>query len=237
MDKKNFYFLWLVCVIGAWAVLPYSRYLEVVPSTVSVEALLFWTTLQAIPFFGLICWSCYKILPQTDLYPFSTLPKPIWLRQNFFPAVFWGVLVGITIYGLDQVVFNKSLLVRMHPPFWMGALASFYGAINEEVLLRLFLFSFLYFLLGKCVEIKHGRKLFSLWCINIFVSLIFGLGHLPAAFKLTTPSSYEILRLLTLNGIAGVVFGWLFWSRGFYAAVIAHFVTDVMIHVILIEVF
>jgi membrane protease YdiL (CAAX protease family) len=68
---------------------------------------------------------------------------------------------------------------------------------------------------------------------NIIVALIFGLGHLPAAFKLIEPSFYEISRILLLNGIPGVVFGWLYWSRGLRAAMTAHFVADLMIHVFL----
>jgi len=36
--------------------------------------------------------------------------------------------------------------------------------------------------------------------VNILVALIFGIGHLPAAFKLAAPSALEIFRVLFLNG-------------------------------------
>jgi membrane protease YdiL (CAAX protease family) len=76
--------------------------------------------------------------------------------------------------------------------------------------------------------------LYLLWIATILVAIIFGLGHLPAAFKLTSPSAFEISRVLFLNGIAGVGFGWLYWSRGLWAAMTAHFVADLIIHVFLI---
>jgi len=66
------------------------------------------------------------------------------------------------------------------------------------------------------------------------VALVFGIGHLPTLFKLATPSSFEIYRVLLFNGIGGLVFGWLYWSRGLWTAIGAHFVTDLVIHVFLV---
>jgi membrane protease YdiL (CAAX protease family) len=102
--------------------------------------------------------------------------------------------------------------------------------INEEVALRLFLFTILYFFASKCIKKQRTNVL---WSVNICVALLFGAGHLPAAFKLTSPSTFEIARILFLNGIGGVVFGWLYWSRGLWAAIIAHFVADLVLHVLL----
>jgi membrane protease YdiL (CAAX protease family) len=68
----------------------------------------------------------------------------------------------------------------------------------------------------------------------VIVAIIFGLGHLPAAFKLVEPSSFEVIRVLLLNGIPGIVFGWLYWSRGLWTAMTAHFVTDLVIHVFVV---
>ena len=41
-----------------------------------------------------------------------------------------------------------------------------------------------------------------------------------------------IARTLLLNGIGGVAFGWLYWKRGIEAAMLAHFSTDLVLHVI-----
>ena len=42
-----------------------------------------------------------------------------------------------------------------------------------------------------------------------------------------------ITRAILLNGIGGVVFGWLYWKRGLEAAMIAHFSADIVLHVLL----
>lgn len=70
--------------------------------------------------------------------------------------------------------------------------------------------------------------------INIMVSIflaavIFGLGHLPITASLTTITPIVVSRAIFLNGIGGIVFGWLFWKKGLEAAIIAHFTTDVFL--------
>lgn len=230
-SKRQLLLLWLFCLIGSWSVFPYIYYLGILPSSISISHAFFISSIQAIIFFGIICYLSYKILPKTDLRPFIITNV---FKQIFLPGVISGVSVGLIIFSLDKTLFQDSLLSGVHPPFWAGALASIYGAVNEEVLLRLFLFTFIYFIFGKLCNCSSDNKLLLLWTVNIIVSILFGLGHLPAALKLTTPSSFEIFRILLLNGIPGMVFGWLYWSRGLWTAMVAHFVADLMIHVLLI---
>ena len=40
-----------------------------------------------------------------------------------------------------------------------------------------------------------------------------------------------VARALVLNGLGGIIFGWLYWKRGLLAAMLAHFSTDVVLHV------
>lgn len=232
--KKTFIVLWVLCVVGSLSVLPYIYYLGMVPSTVSIWKVAMLSAIQSGLLFGGICWISFKILPQTDLQPFPHLHRQSYLRQLIYPALISGILTGLTIFFFEKTVFVNSQLSGVHPPFWTGALASIYGAVNEEVLLRLFLFTLIYFIVGKCVKVHEKNRWVILWCITILVALLFGIGHLPAAFKLTPPSAFEAFRVLFLNGIAGIVFGWLYWSKGLWTAMGAHFVTDLMIHVMLV---
>ena len=62
--------------------------------------------------------------------------------------------------------------------------------------------------------------------------MVFGLSHLPATAALTTITSLVIFRAVLLNGIAGIIFGWLFWKKGLEAAIISHFVADIVLLVI-----
>ena len=64
-------------------------------------------------------------------------------------------------------------------------------------------------------------------------ALLFGVGHLPITSELITITPLVIFRALLLNGIGGVVFGWLYWKKGLESAMIAHFSADIIIHVCL----
>jgi membrane protease YdiL (CAAX protease family) len=44
-------------------------------------------------------------------------------------------------------------------------------------------------------------------------------------------SRRQVLRRCR-NGLAGVVFGWLYWRRGLLAAMVAHLTFDLVLHVI-----
>ncbi len=231
-SKKVYLVLWALCLVGSWSVIPYIQYLGMIPPSVSMLRILLLGTFQAALLYGLICYLSYRLLMKTDLCPLTGKTP---FRTIVCLGSISGIVVGSVIFFLDKTIFSTSLLVSgsMHLPFWIGAVASFYGGINEEVLLRLFLFTFVYFGCGKIFKFSDKNRLPFLWITNIIVAIIFGLGHLPAVFKLITPSSLEIFRVLLLNGIPGIVFGWLYWSRGLWTAMTAHFVADLMIHVLL----
>lgn len=229
--KSLFFLLWGLCILGSWSVLPYAQHLSPFLLPISFAKIFLLTTIQSTIAFGIVCFLSYLIVPKTDLLPF-VVDKP--LRRIVYPGVFVGVGVGTILQVLDMTVLKASLLSKVHPPAWTGLLASFYGAINEEVLLRLFLFTLIYFLFRKMIQLTEKRRVIFLWVTNVIVAIIFGLGHLPAAFKLVEPSSFEVIRVLLLNGIPGIVFGWLYWSRGLWAAMTAHFVTDLVVHVFVV---
>jgi membrane protease YdiL (CAAX protease family) len=228
-DKWIFLILWFLCIVGSWSILPYIYYLGALPSAVSIVKIFVSSTIQAIIFFGIVCWLSYLLVPKTDLTPFIA-EQP--LKRIVYPGVISGVLLGLIIYSVDMIVFQSpSGGVRL--PFWVGLLASIYGAVNEEVFLRLFFFSLVYFLFIKIFKFSYQNRFLFLWITTIIVAIVFGLGHLPLAFKLAKPSFGEISRILLLNGIPGIVFGWLYWSRGLWSAMASHFITDLMIHVLL----
>lgn len=219
--------IWVACIFGAWAVIPYLHAVGIFPPQGALVHQLLMVTLQAALLYGIVLWISYWLLPKTDLHPFLVTDP---LKQVIYPGISVGLFIGLILYSFEHIFFQNSALSVFRPSFWVGLSASFYGGINEEVLLRLFLFTLIYFLISKF----SGNRPAMLWTTTVLVALFFGLGHLPAAFQITSPTHLEIFRILLLNGIAGVAFGWLYWSKGFLAAVLAHFVCDIAIHVILI---
>lgn len=151
-------------------------------------------------------------------------------------GLIYGILVGLAIILLDglggQVV--ELNFPQTATPVWQGALASLYGGIVEEVLMRLFLMSVLVWMFGAVLKNRDGSpRALAFWLAIIVSAVMFGLGHLPATAQLVEISPFVVLRAIVLNGIGGIVFGWLFWKRGLETAMAAHFSTDIVLHVAL----
>lgn len=115
-----------------------------------------------------------------------------------------------------------------------GVLASFYGGIVEELQLRLFLMTLIAWAATWLVRRRAGfdgaLSPRIAWTAIVLAALLFGLGHLPAASLVWELDAGVVVRTLLLNGIGGVVFGWLFWKRGFEMAVLSHFAADLVLH-------
>jgi membrane protease YdiL (CAAX protease family) len=100
--------------------------------------------------------------------------------------------------------------------------------------MRLFFMTFILWLISKVIrpKTKAIETPVLMWSAIIAAALIFGLGHLPITASLTALTPLVVLRALLLNGVGGMVFGWLFWKKGLESAIIAHFSADIILHVI-----
>lgn len=116
---------------------------------------------------------------------------------------------------------------------WENLTASLYGGINEELLMRLFGFSVLAWLLSMVWHTSTGSPTVgAFWVANIVMTVIFALGHLPALKGVVGEVSRVMLaRTLLLNAPVGLLCGWLFWTYGIEAAIVAHFSADIVYHV------
>lgn len=152
------------------------------------------------------------------------------------PSLLLGVGSSAVLVLLEIAVFWPRLPQTMResfpiPALWKRLLASFYGGIDEEILLRLFLLSLLAWLIGFVWHLPNGMPtLGAFWLANILAAVIFGLGHLPATAALAKLTPLLIGRAILLNGIVGVATGYLFWRYGLEAAMLAHFSADLVVH-------
>ncbi|MFH1643869.1 MAG: CPBP family intramembrane glutamic endopeptidase [bacterium] len=149
-------------------------------------------------------------------------------------SIFWGAISWLLINITESifVVFCPELLnlakTAPKPSALQGFFASFYGGISEEILLRLFLMTLLVWLFYK---IKKSDL--SVWFAILISAILFGLGHLPATAKIVPLTTCIVFRAIVLNGVVGIVYGWLYWKKGLLSAMIAHFTTDIIMHALL----
>jgi hypothetical protein len=118
-----------------------------------------------------------------------------------------------------------------HPNALASILASVGAGLSEEILVRLGIMTIVAWLGWKLLGGDALRGGIA-WPANAVAALAFGALHLPqaAAFGALTPA--VVAFVLVGNGCAGMVFGWLYWRHGLIAAMLAHFATDLVLHVL-----
>jgi len=166
--------------------------------------------------------------------------KPVkkYLKSILLISVGLGIIAGILILGLQYLFSLAGITInapasQINPPAWQGLLASFYGGINEEILLRLFLMSLLVWIFFKIKKDSEGKpKKAGFWLAIILAAVIFGAGHLPAVSAITDLTPGIVTYIIVLNSVGGIIFGWLYWKKGLESAMIAHFSADIILHVI-----
>lgn len=168
------------------------------------------------------------------------------VKAILLPSILPGIAASILIIALDKYLFGPGLVAQLgdaanalnlqtsQPPAWQGLLASFYGGINEEILLRLFILTLLAWL-GKFINSTPEGKptLAVFWTVNALTAILFGLGHLPVTSTIISLTPLVVVRAIVLNGLAGLVFGYLYWTRGLESAMLSHFSADLVLHVLI----
>jgi membrane protease YdiL (CAAX protease family) len=153
------------------------------------------------------------------------------LQSILVMSVLSGIAVAAIIYGLDTIFTILGAEVTTHQsfaPIWQTLLASFYGGVTEEILMRLFLMT-LFIWIGMKLYRQREPSTASIIIAIFLAAIIFGLGHLPITASLTKITPLVVSRAVILNGIGGIAFGWLFWKKGLESAMIAHFTADIFL--------
>lgn len=240
-----FMIFWVASVIGAIAVMPYQfKMLEgkieedriknpdkkIPPKPVLMLISIF----QSAILLGVASYIGTRFAPKVDLHWFLINN---WLYGEKIPysvpimllvAIIVGLLTSVLILVLDLAFLKKMPKIEINTPSRKQSLmASLYGGISEEVLLRLFVMSIIVYLSSKI-----GLNTGAYWMGIIIAALLFGLGHLPAAFQTIGKSKVVIVRTVLLNFFPGVIFGYLYWQYGIEMAMLAHFTADIGLHVI-----
>lgn len=253
MGQKEFYGvnakIWLTLVLAAsisgLLVIPYSleftgQRLPPLPEFLVIALIAF---IQYAVMFALLAYLGLRISKKIELEPTPVLSGKTRLKEHLTISVVSGIAVGVGIVLLNLLldsifVFPDVVSGAGAPGAFAGFLASFYGGIGEEVLLRLFFVPFLCLLIIGAMKLpgyaKSWRRTDTIvWVSVIIAAIVFGLVHLPGTAAIMAITPPVILRAVLLNGMGGMVFGWLFYRKGLEFAMISHFSLDMVLHVFL----
>jgi membrane protease YdiL (CAAX protease family) len=145
-------------------------------------------------------------------------------------GVLMGVLFLVGMKPLNQFMPEKALAIKS-PSAGAGFLASLGAGVREEVWLRLGVMTFLAWI-GSVVTRRSPPTAVVIWIANVLAALLFAAMHLPQAAGLIGLTPAVLLIVFVGNGVPGVVFGWLYWRKGLVAAMVSHFMIDVVLKVV-----
>ena len=143
-------------------------------------------------------------------------------------ALILSVVGGLLMILPDLLFFNgyseaikNSYATKPNATYILATVT--YGAVIEEVMLRLFMMSLVAFGLQKLFEKQSDKPSDKLLIIaNVVSALLFAAGHLPATVMMIGTSPLIIARCFLLNGGLGFLFGYLYQKYGLRYAMIAH---------------
>lgn len=158
--------------------------------------------------------------------------KPAWgmLRAQCLPGIVGGLLGAALLWSITRLAADAAEALQgvTLPP----VVRFLYGGITEEVLVRWGLMSAMAWALWR-VAARQGRATPPAWIFWLAIAgsaLLFGVGHLPAAFAMAgAPSAGLVAYIVGANAAFGLVAGYLFWRHGLEAAMIAHVLTHAVL--------
>jgi hypothetical protein len=162
INRKLYFTLLIVSIFAIMASMPYAFNLAgetLKQANVSMPLLVAVSLIQTSILFAIAIYIGLRLSKKVGLgMPFlEEYLASGTTTEDFKPvvkiSVILGIAAGVIIILLDliftQLSVGISLWTGEMPPFWMGLLASFYGGIGEEILLRLFFMTLLVWIFAK----------------------------------------------------------------------------------------
>jgi membrane protease YdiL (CAAX protease family) len=134
--------------------------------------------------------------------------------------------------GVDHIFFAGASLRRVRQlgsePLVFRLLIAVYSSLTEELVYRLLVSTLIAWLTYKILRsLGSSRKAVAQWLGILAAALVFGLAHVGNLPDVPHP----VLRAVTVNGVAGVILGWIYWWRGLELSILTHGLAILVLYV------
>lgn len=158
----------------------------------------------------------------------GTASDPAWARTLARSAGV-GVALGLALAAIDSLLKPHlgtawQQLVATRPSGATVLVSNLlYGGLAEEVMLRWGAMSLMASVLRRLLGARHHGP--AVGGAVVGAAVLFAAAHLPVLAAQVELTPLLVTRTLVLNGVAGVIYGVLFWRRHLEAAIAAHAAT------------
>ena len=151
-----------------------------------------------------------------------------------------GLMVGLMVLAVIRLAIEPAvpaigarIAAAGALPVWRRVLVIYVAAVGEELVFRLLLLSLVAGLAARLVRLPDRTpNRVVVWASIGISAFVFASVHLPAWSGAVPLSLGLVLAVLSLNAVGGLVFGYVFATRGIAAAVCAHAGADFAIQFI-----
>ena len=214
----------------------WQQTLPVIP--VLLPSALFLSVLSApCIYFGLRFSAALGLAPQSlfsVLTNKSTDNEKTLFWQNTIRAAILGVLVGAFFvalhFGINTFVSSGIPTFGSRGPVG-GFLVSLRAAIGEEVWFRLGVMTAAVWAVSKLANQEKPSNVL-VWGVILIAAFLFAMSHIPQLNEYETMTSLAVWGTVIGNCAVGTLYGWCYWRYSLFAAMVAHFSVDIVIHVI-----
>jgi hypothetical protein len=203
-----------------------------IPVELAIAVALFQSALMTAAFVALGVWAAPRVGLRSHVAERARSERPDLpgFGGEVPLAVLLGAAVGLLMLGVDALTlpyldaeWRAAAQEQMPRTLGFTLMGMLYGGITEELWMRWGLVSLLAWLGWRFGQGGRGRPGAAvMWTAILLAAVLVGVGHLPAASAIAPLSALTVARVIVLNAIGGIVFGWLYWRRSLEAAMVAH---------------
>lgn len=168
-----------------------------------------------------------------NLAALSATGRSLMRRDGWLVPVL-ALAVTLAMLGLDRLWFGGASLERVREvgaqPLALRLLVLPWSAPLEEAVYRLGVATLVAWIayLPLAERAPRAREI-AQWLGIAAAAVLFGLAHVGNLPQVEHP----VARAVTVNGVAGLVLGWLYFWRGLELAVLTHLVAILLVYVAL----
>ncbi len=181
------------------------------------------TTVQTLTYALIFGFFGYILSEKTGLMkPVRFEKKPAMVTIGI--TLFTGLVLCTDLFYFKNHIPQVAAMYQAKPSFayWMASVL--YGGVMEEIMLRLFTMSLIAYIAWRIFfRGEASPPTGVIIAANMIAALLFAAGHLPSTMQMfgeITP--LILLRCFLLNGVAGLVFGYLYRKYGIQYSMLAH---------------
>ena len=226
-SSKNIGYLSLTLVLAELAS-RIAQYMNIAASDIS-PLLVIYTPNQAY-LMWLAYLMCVLLIPHTELSSFKHISSE---PKKLITSLYKVLCTSFGLYLVHTFVFPMHSLPISSSPY-SGLFISLYESVHEEVFLRLILFSTLFLGLRKLFRDRPQNRTSLLWACNVLIASVTVGIHILSASMLPEMTTLELPKMIVIYALPSLVYGQIFWTQGVWVAMIAHFFTTYLAHLLMI---